>query len=304
MRARWSARSTSTTSVDAAAVAKVLRANGVVDTEPYRKLGRNQLRIAMFPAIEPDDVEELTRCVDHVGGAAAEPSSGRCPQPWVPRVMNAVARGLPARLPRARRHPARRRAGLGGGRPRRVRLPVLLVVVLCADQRGPARVARAGRPAGRARRPQGGLTDGPGGPGSDARLTTPGARTRAPSARRWLADASPATTRAVGSSTTCGALRSSSSTRRRRPASSRRRGDEQVGRHRDPGQPVAVGQRPQHLRQVDDGRRHGRRTTEHGAADRAPPPGRPRRPPHPPADGSPTGGRRAAAGRAAAGSRP
>ncbi|WP_059016877.1 phosphoserine transaminase [Mycobacterium sp. M26] len=52
--------------VDAAAVAKILRANGIVDTEPYRKLGRNQLRIAMFPAIEPDDVEALTRCVDWV----------------------------------------------------------------------------------------------------------------------------------------------------------------------------------------------------------------------------------------------
>ncbi len=52
--------------VDAAAVAKVLRANGIVDVEPYRKLGRNQLRIAMFPAVEPDDVEALTRCVDFV----------------------------------------------------------------------------------------------------------------------------------------------------------------------------------------------------------------------------------------------
>ena len=53
-------------SVDAAAVAKVLRANGIVDTEPYRKLGRNQLRVAMFPAIDPDDVSALTRCVDWV----------------------------------------------------------------------------------------------------------------------------------------------------------------------------------------------------------------------------------------------
>jgi phosphoserine aminotransferase len=52
--------------VDAAALAAVLRANGVVDTEPYRKLGRNQLRIAMFPAIEPADVEALTACIDHV----------------------------------------------------------------------------------------------------------------------------------------------------------------------------------------------------------------------------------------------
>ncbi|NVM93843.1 phosphoserine transaminase [Arthrobacter sp. AETb3-4] len=53
-------------SVDAAAVAKVLRANGIVDTEPYRKLGRNQLRIATFVAIEPDDVTALTRCIDFV----------------------------------------------------------------------------------------------------------------------------------------------------------------------------------------------------------------------------------------------
>ena len=52
--------------VDAAAVAKVLRANGIVDTEPYRKLGRNQLRIAMFTAVEPDDVSALTQCVDWV----------------------------------------------------------------------------------------------------------------------------------------------------------------------------------------------------------------------------------------------
>jgi phosphoserine aminotransferase len=52
--------------VDAAGVAATLRANGIVDTEPYRKLGRNQLRIAMFPAIEPDDVKQLTACVDWV----------------------------------------------------------------------------------------------------------------------------------------------------------------------------------------------------------------------------------------------
>jgi phosphoserine aminotransferase len=52
--------------VDATAVAKALRANGVVDTEPYRKLGRNQLRIAMFPAVEPADVEALTACIDYV----------------------------------------------------------------------------------------------------------------------------------------------------------------------------------------------------------------------------------------------
>jgi phosphoserine aminotransferase len=52
--------------VDAAAIAKVLRANGIVDTEPYRKLGRNQLRIALYPAVEPADVEALTASIDHV----------------------------------------------------------------------------------------------------------------------------------------------------------------------------------------------------------------------------------------------
>ncbi len=52
--------------VDAAAVAAALRANGIIDTEPYRKLGRNQLRIALFPAIEPDDLVALTRCIDFV----------------------------------------------------------------------------------------------------------------------------------------------------------------------------------------------------------------------------------------------
>ncbi len=52
--------------VDAATVAKTLRNNGIVDTEPYRKLGRNQLRIGMFPAVEPDDVSALTACVDYV----------------------------------------------------------------------------------------------------------------------------------------------------------------------------------------------------------------------------------------------
>src|SRR5439155_1447176 len=52
--------------VSADTVSKVLRANGIVDTESYRKLGRNQLRIGMFPAVEPDDVAQLTRCIDHV----------------------------------------------------------------------------------------------------------------------------------------------------------------------------------------------------------------------------------------------
>jgi phosphoserine aminotransferase len=54
------------TGVDATTVSAVLRANGVVDTDSYRKLGRNQLRIGMFPSIDPADVEALTHCVDHV----------------------------------------------------------------------------------------------------------------------------------------------------------------------------------------------------------------------------------------------
>ncbi|MCA1229508.1 phosphoserine transaminase [Saccharopolyspora sp. 6M] len=53
-------------SIDAAAIAKALRANGVVDTEPYRKLGRNQLRVGTFPAVEPDDVTKLTGSIDWV----------------------------------------------------------------------------------------------------------------------------------------------------------------------------------------------------------------------------------------------
>jgi phosphoserine aminotransferase len=52
--------------IDASAIAATLRANGIVDTEPYRKLGRNQLRIAMYPAIDPADVEALTGCIDFV----------------------------------------------------------------------------------------------------------------------------------------------------------------------------------------------------------------------------------------------
>ncbi len=52
--------------IDATAIAKVLRANGIVDVEPYRKLGRNQLRAAVFPAVDPDDVSRLISCVEYV----------------------------------------------------------------------------------------------------------------------------------------------------------------------------------------------------------------------------------------------
>jgi len=57
-----------TDEVDAAAVAKVLRANGVVDVEPYRKLGRNQLRVGMFPAIDPEDISKLIASIEYVVG--------------------------------------------------------------------------------------------------------------------------------------------------------------------------------------------------------------------------------------------
>jgi phosphoserine aminotransferase len=52
--------------VDAPALARALRANGIVDVEPYRKLGRNQLRVGMFPAVDPADVEALTMCIEHL----------------------------------------------------------------------------------------------------------------------------------------------------------------------------------------------------------------------------------------------
>ncbi len=59
------------TGVESHDINAALRANGIVDTDSYRKLGRNQLRIAMFPAIEPDDIRCLTGCIDHVVGALA-----------------------------------------------------------------------------------------------------------------------------------------------------------------------------------------------------------------------------------------
>ena len=52
--------------IEATTVSAVLRQNFVLDTESYRKLGRNQLRIALYPAIDPEDVEALTHCIDHV----------------------------------------------------------------------------------------------------------------------------------------------------------------------------------------------------------------------------------------------
>jgi phosphoserine aminotransferase len=53
-------------SIDALEIAKILRANGIVDTDPYRKLGKNQLRIGMFPAVEPADLDALTASIEYV----------------------------------------------------------------------------------------------------------------------------------------------------------------------------------------------------------------------------------------------
>jgi phosphoserine aminotransferase len=92
--------------VSADAVASALRENGIVDTESYRKLGRNQLRIGMFPAVEPDDVAALTACVDYVAerlvltrdGVSAPwrrpPRRGSAPRaPWAASSAEPYARG-------------------------------------------------------------------------------------------------------------------------------------------------------------------------------------------------------------------
>ena len=59
-------------SIDALEVSKILRANGIIDTDSYRKLGKNQLRIGMFPAVEPDDIDALTKCIDYVVAAISK----------------------------------------------------------------------------------------------------------------------------------------------------------------------------------------------------------------------------------------
>ena len=63
-------------SISADDVCTALRANGIVDTDGYRKLGRNQLRVGMFPAVQPDDVVLLTGCIDYVVEALAEAVTG------------------------------------------------------------------------------------------------------------------------------------------------------------------------------------------------------------------------------------
>ena len=118
--------------VDAAAVAKTLRANGIVDVEPYRKLGRNQLRVAMFPAIEPEDVKALTACIDYVVEKlyvtlesrdrwvrAAEGWEARADQ-LARDTMPVVGRGWSSDRAPARAHDPRPGRGAGGHRvPRR-----------------------------------------------------------------------------------------------------------------------------------------------------------------------------------------
>jgi phosphoserine aminotransferase len=67
--------------VDAAAVAAALRSNGIVDTEPYRTLGCNQLRIGMFPSVDPADVEALTACIDYLIERLKRPALSHSPTP-------------------------------------------------------------------------------------------------------------------------------------------------------------------------------------------------------------------------------
>ncbi len=64
----WWERLTSTMRSTRTLIAKILRANGVVDTDPYRKLGRNQLRVAMFPSIDSEDIASLCACINYVVG--------------------------------------------------------------------------------------------------------------------------------------------------------------------------------------------------------------------------------------------
>jgi phosphoserine aminotransferase len=80
-------------SVDAGAVSRALRANGIVDTEPYRKLGRNQLRIAMFPAIEPADLDRLTRAIDWLVAVGGVRGGGLPPESTRDRAGWRAARG-------------------------------------------------------------------------------------------------------------------------------------------------------------------------------------------------------------------
>ena len=105
-------------SVDAAAVAATLRANGIVDTEPYRKLGRNQLRIGMFPAVEPADVEALTACIDWVVENVAEARADEGPGQGEDRRLRRRAAAAELRR-RARPRDGRRGAGRGDRRLRR-----------------------------------------------------------------------------------------------------------------------------------------------------------------------------------------
>ena len=100
--------------VDAAAVAATLRANGIVDTEPYRALGRNQLRIGMYPAVDPEDVSALTACIDYVVGQLLSRHPAQAPAP------NGV--GLPGVLGVARLSSPHARAAIRdpGGRRRHI----------------------------------------------------------------------------------------------------------------------------------------------------------------------------------------
>ena len=124
-----SARSTSTTRIDVAKLNAALRANGIVDTDGYRKLGRNQIRIGMFPAIETSDVVALTACIDHLvehhaeALRAAEPTAPVRRSALAPRRSTTLAPlDRPGAARRPRRLVRRRRCGDVGAAPHRRRV--------------------------------------------------------------------------------------------------------------------------------------------------------------------------------------
>ena len=128
-------------SVDAAALAATLRANGIVDVEPYRKLGRNQLRIGMFPAVEPADVEALTACIDWVIENVAEVRQVKV------LVKEKIAdSGVELLRAELRRRPRARDVRRGAGRGRSASYDAILIRSATKLTAG---ADRAGRPTSR-----------------------------------------------------------------------------------------------------------------------------------------------------------
>ena len=138
-------RSTSTPTVDAAALAKVLRANGILDVEPYRKLGRNQLRVGLFPAIEPADVAVLTRAIDYIVERLG-PVDGVDGSVDAGRRRATLARDAPLYRDRARRARRGGEARLPDLHPRRAGAARSRDAARCASTRRTTRPSPRGSP--------------------------------------------------------------------------------------------------------------------------------------------------------------